>query len=251
MKHWTLLFAAVTLLPAAALADVPPPQAPPPALPTPWSGDAALGYIRTTGNVDSTSLSVKGNLDWISAPWSNHAHTMGNYSSSLGASTAESYEFDDKLSRDLDPSQYLFASFNYTDDRFAGVVSRFSEAVGYGRHFIKTPTQTLDIDAGLGLSQERESGYQGYDGEFIGVFNLAYLYKFSPTAQFKQTLHIESAVQNTYINPVSELKFTIVGNFFATLDYDWRHNTSVPDGTVHTDTITSINFGYSFGKKPG
>jgi putative salt-induced outer membrane protein YdiY len=50
---------------------------------------------------------------------------------------------------------------------------------------------------------------------------------------------------------VAELKFAVIGNVFATIDYDWRHNTSVPAGTVHTDTITSINFGYTFGKKPG
>jgi len=258
MKHWKLIAAALTLSPGLCLADPPAPapvpaSAPPPAPappPSPWSGDASAGYIRTTGNTDSTSLNFKGDLDWKSAPWENQFNALGAFGSSKGESTAESYQVNDKLSYDLSPQAYIVGNVQYADDRFAGVVSRYSESVGYGRHVIKTDMQVLDIDAGAGASQSRDAGDSGYDDQLIGVFNVAYLLKFAPTAQYKQTLHIEAGKQNTFINPVAELKLTIVGNFFATLGYDWRHNTSVPAGTVHTDTITTVNFGYSFGKKP-
>ena len=238
MKHWKLIVLVASLAPGLCLAD------------SPWSGDASAGYLRTTGNTNSTSLNFKGDLDWKSSPWENQFSALGTYGSSKGQSTAESYQFGDKLNYDLSPDAYVFANLEYADDRFAGVVSRYSESVGYGRHLIKTPMQTLDIDAGAGASQSRNAGETSYDDQFIGVFNLAYLVKFTPNAQYKQTLHIEAGKQNTFINPVAELKLAIVGNFFATLGYDWRHNTSVPDGSVHTDTITTVNFGYSFGKKP-
>jgi len=246
MKQWKLIAAAATLTPAICLADPPPPPAPPP----PWSGDASAGYIRTTGNTNSTSLNFKGDLDWNYGRWQNHFDALGTYGSSKGESTAESYQASDKLNYDLGPESYVFGNLEYADDRFAGVVSRYSESVGYGRHVIKSPMQTLDIDAGAGASQSRNAGDTDYDDQFIGVFNVNYLLKFAPNAQYKQTLHIEAGKQNTFINPVAELKLAIVGNFFATLGYDWRHNTSVPDGSVHTDTITTINFGYTFGKKP-
>jgi putative salt-induced outer membrane protein len=247
-KQWTLL-AVASLTPAAALADAPPPNVVPP-LPVTWSGDASIGYIRTTGNTDSSAINGKANLDWKSEPWENHFHAQGAYSSSLGLSTAESYQAADKLNYDLDPAEYLFGSLEFDDDRFAGVVSHYSESAGYGRHLVKTPLQTLDVDVGVGLSQSREEGDTGYDGQLIGVFNLNYLFKFAPNAKFKQTLHVEGGIDNVYINPVSELKLTVIGNVFATLGYDWRHNTSVPEGSVHTDTITTVNFGYTFGKKP-
>ncbi len=238
MKQWKLIALAATLSPLACLAD------------SPWSGDASAGYLRSTGNTNSTSLNFKGGLDWKSAPWENQFTTLGAYGSSKGSSTAESYQFDDKLNYDLSPKDYVFTNFDYSNDRFAGVVSRFSESVGYGRHFIKTDMQTLDVDAGIGASQSRDAEARDYDNQLIGVFNVAYLLKFTPTAQYKQTLHIEGGANNTFINPVAELKLSIIGNVFATLAYDWRHNTSVPSGSVHTDTITTVNFGYTFGKKP-
>jgi putative salt-induced outer membrane protein len=240
MKQWKLI-ATAALTPAICLAD-PPPAEPPP----PWSGDASAGYLRTTGNTNSTSLNFKGDLDWNYGRWQNHFDALGTYGSSKGASTAESYQFGDKLNYDLSPEAYVFGNLEYADDRFAGVVSRYSESVGYGRHLIKSPMQTLDIDAGAGASQSRNAGETDYDDQLIGVFNVAYLLN----AQYKQTLHIEAGKENTFINPVAELKLAIIGNFFATLGYDWRHNTSVPAGSVHTDTITTVNFGYTFGKKP-
>ncbi|MDR3416667.1 MAG: DUF481 domain-containing protein [Nevskia sp.] len=238
MKRWQYITLAATLLPGLSLAD------------SPWSGDASAGYIRSTGNTDSTSLNVKAALDWKSGPWDNQTNGLSTYASSKGQTTAESYQFGDKLTRNVFTDDYVFGSVGFADDRFAGVVSRWSEAVGYGRHFIKTPTQTLDIDVGIGDSQQRNAGDTDYSSQLIGVFNAAYLWKFSPTAQFKQTLHVESGRDNTFINPVSELKLTVIGNVFAGLAYDWRHNTSVPAGNVHTDTVTTVNFGYTFGKKP-
>ncbi len=238
MKQWKLIAVAAALSPLACLAD------------SPWSGEASAGYIRTTGTTNSTALNFKGDLDWKSSPWENQFHALGAYGSSKGSSSAENYQFGDKLNYDLNPDSYVFTSFDYANDRFAGVVSRYSEAVGYGRHFVKTDKQTLDVDVGVGASQTRDAQATDYDNQFIGVFNLAYLLKFAPTAQYKQTLHVESGVNNTFINPVAELKLTVIGSVFAALAYDWRHNTSVPAGSVHTDTITTINFGYTFGKKP-
>src|SRR5581483_5439757 len=244
MNAWKHAALAAILSPAAVLAD--DPTSPP----TPWSGDLSAGYIRTTGNTNSTAFNAKGDLDWKSAPWENQLKAQAAYGSSKGESTSESYLFGDKLSLDLSPEDYVFASIDYLNDRFAGVVSRWSEDVGYGRHLIKTERQTLDADIGGGASQSRDAGATDYSSQVIGVFNLAYLFKISPSAQFKQTLHIEGGPDNTFINPVAELKFNVIGSVFATLAYDWRHNTSVPAGNVHTDTITTINFGYAFGKKP-
>jgi putative salt-induced outer membrane protein len=252
-----LVLAAALLAPAACLADSPDTKTPSPAeatvaapLPPAWSGDAALGYIRTTGDTDSTALNFKASLDYKSAPWENQFQTLGAYGDSKSESTAESYQFGDKLNYDLNPDSYVFGSLSYANDRFAGVVSRWSEAVGYGRHLIKTPEQTLDADIGAGASESRNNMATRYDRQLIGVFNAQYLYKITAATQFKQTLHVEGGSGDIFINPVSELKLTVVGNLFATLGYDWRHNTSVPAGSVHTDTITTVNFGYTFGKKP-
>lgn len=258
MNAWKLAALAAILAPSAVLAD--DPASPP----TPWFGDASLGYVRTTGNTNSTAFNAKTDVEWKADPWDNQFTAIAAYGSNKpsappptvpptpapAATTTETYSFADKLSHDLSPADYVFGSVNYLNDRQAGVVSTWTEAVGYGRHFIKTDTQTLDADVGAGASQLRNAGETDYGDQLIGVFNLRYLWKIAPTTQFKQTLHVTYGPQNTFINPVAELKFNIVGNFIASLSYDWRRNTSVPAGSVQNDSIAAINFGYTFGKKP-
>jgi putative salt-induced outer membrane protein len=243
MTTWKHLAAAAILVPGAALAD------PAPAY-TPWSGDASLGYLRSTGSVDSTALNAKGDLIWKVAPWENDFNAYGAYTSSAGVSSAENWGLSDKLSHDLTPRDYVWINGAYRNDRFNGVVSAYTEAVGYGRHIVKTDRQTLDGDIGLGASQQRQSGFDNYGDQLIVLGNLAYTLKITDTSTFSQTLHVEAGRENTFINPITTLKFVIVGNLFCTLAYNWQHNTEAPAGTDRTDTTTTINIGYTFGKKP-
>ena len=236
---------------SAPVAPVTPPQPP-----SPWKGDVALGYLKTTGNTTSTSLNFKGNLNWKVSPWENNLHAQAIEARSGGNSTAESYQAGDQLTFDFTDTDYIFGNINYISDRFAGVVERYSESVGYGRHVLNTPTQKLDLAVGIGSNQQRVAPDPNIPGdnpglttEFIGVFDGNYKWKISDNARFRQTLHIEAGQTNTFINPVTDLKLTIVGNLYASLDYEVRYNTTVPASTVHTDTIASVNVGYSFGEK--
>lgn len=215
---------------------------------SPWSGDAALGFIKTSGTHNSTTLNFKGNLEWKSGPWDNLANAQATYASSAHQSTADSYLFGDKLNRDFDGGNYAFGSLDYVNDHFAGIVESFSEAAGLGRHFVRTSRQQLDADLGLGLSQQRPAGGNAFKDQLIGVFDLAYLWNIAPQSHFKQTLHVEVGQDNTFVDPLTELKFDIYGNLYATLDYEVRYNTTVPQDSVHTNTIASVNFGYNFGK---
>jgi len=221
----------------------------PPPAPSPWKGSVALGYLSTTGNTNSTSANFKAGLDWHVAPWQNLFGAQAIFAKSNGVSSAESYQAGDQLNYDFTERDYVFGSFNYLNDHFASVVERYSETVGRGRHVLKTPTQKLDLQVGIGANQQREAGQQDLNYQAVGVFDGTYVWTISHNSEFKQTLHVEAGRLNTYINPVSQLKLTIVGNLYASLDYEVRYNTSAPPSTVHTDTITSVNIGYSFGHK--
>lgn len=221
----------------------------PPPAPSPWKGSVALGYLRTTGNTNSTSANFKTALDWHVAPWENLFGAQAIFAKSNGVSSAESYQAGDQLNYDFTATYYVFGNLNYLSDRFASVVERYTETVGVGRHVFNTPTQKLDLQVGVGANQQREAGQQNLKTQAVVVFDGTYVYNISSSSQFKQTLHVETGRLNTYVNPVSQLKLTIVGNLYASLDYEVRYNTSAPPSTIHTDTITSVNIGYSFGHK--
>lgn len=238
---------------ATARADEPALPPDPPAraaapLPGPWSGDVAIGYVRTSGNTKTSSLNAKLGLNYKGVAWGNEL--MGSaYSGSRDQQTTdERYSLADKVNYNLSPKGYLFGNGSYDNDRFAGVAVRYVVTAGYGRHVIATPTQTLDLEAGLGGNRTHEQDAEHFTSRAIATFGGRYVWKITPTSQFSQTLRTEYASNNLYVNPIAELKLSVIGNLFAALDYELRYNTGVPVGIRHVDPITPINLGYGFGK---
>jgi putative salt-induced outer membrane protein len=243
-KSMRRLLAFVLLSPFAAMADDAA-NAPP----TLWAGNLAGGYIRTAGTNNTTAANLKGELDYTNLPWANELTAAMATGRTGSTSSAEQYDFGNKVKFSFNDVDYAFGDVAYDNNRFSGVVENYSETVGYGRRLLMLEKQTLDAELGVGASQQREAGQDNFKLQFIGTVGGKYTYTFSPTSQFVQTLRTEIGTRNTLVNPVTSLKLTIVGSLFATLSYDLRYNTTVPDGTPHTDQIESIGFGYSFGKK--
>lgn len=223
----------------------PPPSAPAP--PPKWSGDLSIGYVRSNGNATASTLNGKFDLEYKSDPWDNVLSGTAFRATSLGLTTDEKYSLADKLLYNFDPKNYLFGQGNADRDRFGAIAQRYSASAGYGRHLINSATQTLDVDLGGGVAHSREQHANHFQTDPIGTFDLAWLWHFAPGSQFKQTLRTEFAANNTYVNPISELKLTLIKNFFVALGYELRYNTVTPAGTQHTDQITTINIGYAFG----
>lgn len=221
-----------------------------PPTPSPWSGSVAAGYVRTSGNSDSTSLSAKFALNYTGAEWGNQFTAALLNGSKNDVTTDERYSLADKVTYNLSARSYLFGNGSYDNDRFAGIAERYVLTAGYGRHVIATPTQTLDLEGGGGFNRTRDRGTEDFTSRPIATLGGRYVWRISDSAQFMQTLRTEFASNDIFINPVSELKLTVIGNLFAALNYEIRYNTEVPADTRHTDTITTVNLGYNFGPKP-
>jgi len=216
-----------------------------------WAGNGSAGYIRTSGNSNTSAASGKLELDYTSMPWLNAFNAAATEGRTAGVTTAETYAVGDKLKFAFNELDYVFGAVTWDSDRFNGIQENFAESVGYGRRLYMTDKQLLDAEVGIGASEQRELGDSAYQTQLIGTVGGTYIYKISNNSQFKQTLRTEVGTQNTFINPVTELKLAVVGNLYASLNYEVRYNTTVPENTHHTDIITSINFGYGFGgKKP-
>ncbi len=242
--------ALLTSSPLMALAQAAVPVAAPPPPPPKWNGDISLGYVDSSGNSRASSLNLKADLEYKSNPWDNMASASAYKADSDGVNTDEKYSLGDKLSYNLDPKQYVFGQANVDYDHYGPITQRYASSVGYGRHFISTPTQTFDLDLGVGGDRQREQGAASFQSEAIATLDGLYVWKFSPNSQFKQTLRTSFGAHNTFIDPISELKLTVIKNFFASIDYEFRYNSETAAGTLHTDRIATINVGYNFGKPP-
>ena len=98
--------------------------------------------------------------------------------------------------------------------------------------------------------QTEEQGTRVKDSDTIARGFGKYQWKLSETSAFAQALKVESGAVNTYLESVTELKLSIVGNLFATLAYTVKNNSVVPTGTEHTDTLSAVALTWQFGRKP-
>ena len=229
----------VSLLATAVQAADPPPNG--------WSGDASAGYIRTAGDTSTTTGNIKAELDYTNAPWRNELKGSAANGHTGDVTTAEQYDLSDKLKYNFDENDYLFGLASFQDDRFSGIAKNYTEAVGYGRRLLNTQQQMLEAEIGGGVSEQQSVGQTNYLTQPTLTLGGKYVHTFSPTSQFTQTVQADIGSKNTFVNPVSQLKVTIVGSLYTSISYDLRYNTTVPEGTHHTDSITSISLGYGFG----
>ena len=214
-----------------------------------WTGEASVGFLNTTGNTTTRSLNAKTTVGYGQGPW-NHVAKFGALAAQRDmVTTDERYNAGYRATFDFTEFDYAFGSLDYDNDRFAGVIERSTEAIGYGRRLLRGEKHMLDADLGIGATQQKLAVSEESQTAFVGLFNARYQWLITDTSSFIQTLKIEKSKDNTFINPVSTLKLVIAGQLFTTLSYEIRTNTEVPAGTNRTDTLTSVNLGYSFGKK--
>ncbi|WP_428381765.1 DUF481 domain-containing protein [Nevskia ramosa] len=227
----------------------PAPAAPPPPVPTPWLGELAVGLVNASGNTSTRSINLRSALEYRTEHWGNRLTALAFSGSRDGVSTDERYSVANKTDYQFGFRDYLFGNLAYDNDRFAGIAERYSATVGYGRHVLRSKSQKLDIEIGVGANRTRDQD-EIYETAAIGTLGGKYTWTISPNAEFTQTLRTEGGVTNVYVNPITALKLTIVGNLFATFNHEIRYNTEVPSETRHLDQITTINLGYSFGTPP-
>lgn len=232
---------------APACAETCPP--PPPPQPTPWLGEIGVGVVNTTGNTRTRSVNVRSMLEYRSGPWVNRLTALAFSGSREGLSTDERYSVANKTDHQFGPDNYAFGNLAYDNDRFAGIAERYAVTLGYGRHVLRRERHRLDIEIGAGANRTRDQDDR-YETAAIVTVGGRYVWTISPNAEFTQALRTESGVSKVYVNPVSSLKLTVVGNLFATFNHEIRYNSEVPADTRHLDQISTINLGYAFGTPP-
>lgn len=225
------------------------PAAPPPPAPTPWFGDLAVGLVNASGNTSTRSINLRSALEYRGERWGNRLSALAYSGSRDGISTDERYSVANKTDYQFGRASYVFGNLAYDNDRFAGIAERYAATVGYGWHALRGKRHKLDVEIGGGANRTRDQD-EIYETAAIGTLGGKYTWTISPNAEFTQTLRTEGGVTNVYINPISALKLTVIGNLFATFNHEVRYNTEVPADTRHVDQITTVNLGYTFGTPP-
>ncbi len=211
----------------------------------PWSGNAAIGYLATSGNTDNSNLNTNFEIGYKSGKWLHQFLASAIHASENDATTAEAYELGWKSERSLSEHNFLFGRVNWREDRFSGYDTQLSETVGYGRHMIDSNAHKLSLEVGLG-GRQSELIDGSKEDEMIVRGGLSYKWIFSETSEFDQDIVVESGSNNTYIESASAVKAKLIGNLALVASYTVKNNSSVPVGSEKTDTYSALSLQYEF-----
>ena len=212
---------------------------------SPWSGNIKFGYIATSGNTENESLNSSFEVNYKPGDWEHQLRGAAIYSTESNVTTAEAYDANWKSARNFSEHNYLFGRLDWRKDRFASITEQFSQSVGYGRRMIDKEKHQLNGELGVGARQsDLADGTDESDTILTG--RLTYAWQISDTANFGQSLLVESGNSNTFTESVTELRAQLVGRLAMVASYTIRHNSDVLPGTENRDTRTAISLEYAF-----
>jgi putative salt-induced outer membrane protein len=154
---------------------------------------------------------------------------------------AESSRFNVQSDYTFSNNNYAFAAFDTQYDRFGPYLRRTSSTSGV----IDTPSQGLDVQAGVGSSWTRRPG-EAVVQEGVLAGTLRYEWKISPQAALSERLNVEARSANTFSESITALTANIKGALAMSLSYSIRHNTVVPPDRRKNDTATTVSLIYGF-----
>ncbi len=221
----------------------------------PWKAEAEAGYIMTTGNTETGSVTAR--ID-ITREWTGirqHFHADGVYASEKDdtgedVTTAQKFFLSSRTNYKFDARNSAFALLTYDDDRFSGYKYQASATLGYERVLIKTPDLYASAEIGPGYRysrlEEKNDDNENYTDEAIVRMGAKLVWSLSKHAQFTQDLSIEAGEDATITRSVSAIKTNINSYLAMKLSYSLKYTSSVPEDTEKTDTQTAMTLVVSY-----
>lgn len=237
----------------------------------PFSIDAELGVLITSGNTDSTAAQFKLDAKQNLEHWKNNYIFEGLYKEDevevteggqvvrqsqktadrLFASAQSDYKLDSK-------HKGVFVYASYEDDKFSGFDYQATLAVGYSDRLFETEKSWLDYSVGPGFVLARTEETLDALGaivpsekteEFALRASGAYRYNFSEHAKFTQKVSADISADsdsNTKIKSETALSSNLNSTMALKLSYTVNHNTKPPQDKEKSDTTTAVTIVFSY-----
>ena len=221
----------------------------------PFTMEGELGFISTTGNTETTSITAGINAHQEFEMWSNDYIIEGLYKrETVEGADGEDVEFTSAQkffasaqgNYKLDNPDYrLFLFSSYEDDRLSNFDYQATVAAGWNQKVLQNKRHTLEYSIGPGYTfVETQEGVE--QNSAIVRASGAYAWKISDTAKFTQTVSTEVGSENTKSRAESALTATISGNLSMRISFKMDHNSNVASNIDKLDTETSVSLVYNF-----
>jgi putative salt-induced outer membrane protein len=215
----------------------------------PWSGEISLGYLSSRGNTDSSSGTASLRVGYDINAWHHALRGKAFGSSENDQTTAENYQAGWKSSYDFTKHNYGFGALDWNKNRFSGYPQQSFATVGYGRRVLDSEKFVMNLEIGAGYAKQKKQvtvdTTENDDGA-VGTLGGDFLWNFSESAAFEQTLYAFVASANTYWQSVSKVRANLIGSVALGVSYTLQGNSDVAPGVDKVDSFTAITLDYAF-----
>jgi len=208
--------------------------------PTKLSAD--LGYVKTGGNSDVTTVSAADKFEHTTGSWLFTQDAGAVWGETDGVESAGRYGFGIRADRSLGPRLSAYALAAWRRNTFAGISRQFDEGVGLSWKAVITKPHSLDLEAGLGLNQRTTT--LAAEQNFVTARGAAtYGYDFAQKSRFEARgaylLNLEDT-EDSEGNARFSLTAPVAGSLALKVSYDLGYRNRPLPGLEKLDTTFNV-----------
>ncbi len=243
---------AIICLFATALASMPAfaEEAPEAEAPEPlWTGNAALSYVSTTGNTDTSSFGLDFSFVRRPTPWGFEAYGLFNRAEDTGELTAERYLAGVRGTRALNDRWNLFGGLSGEKDEFAGFDLRTMLEAGATYKAVDNGKFFLSFDGGLTYTDEDRIEPEPDTSFMGGLAAVHFAWTFSESAKLIQDLTYYPNFDDSAdwrLESITALEASLTDLFGLRLSYEYRFRNEPIGDNDDTDTTTKASLVVKF-----
>ena len=213
---------------------------------SPWTTTAGLGFVDTSGNTNTESLTFKFDTAYEIERWKHEAHLETLKASTDDVTTADRKLFSAQSNYKFRPLDYFWGNFSYEDDRFTGFEYQAIISIGYGRKVIDKEKHKLNVEIGPGYRNFKVEGAPESEDEALVRAVGKYKWLISKYSEFTQDLIGNFGEDQEEWRSITALRTSIYESLALRLAYNVRYLDKVPPGNVNYDRTTTITLDYTF-----
>jgi putative salt-induced outer membrane protein len=236
------------VLPMVAAAQAPAPAALPPVAaakdkPPPFrEGAIDFSFIATTGNTDSQTLGLSGDIIFRPDSWEIRNRAGFIRAETDDELTAEAFFYNFRAARKLAARLSAYGQYDYLRDRFAGVEHRNVLTGGLDYLLLEAAPHRLSVFGGLGYLSEQRIGD---DDISTAVFDTGWAYrlKFSESAEFTDDFRYDQSLSDGgdwRLGHTAAVSAKLTGLFSLKVSHSVRFANQPPTGFENTDTVMAV-----------
>ena len=218
--------------------------------PKSFTMDGEFGFILTSGNTETTSLSAGLKSTQELKDWSNEytaevLYKQDEIDDAIETTAQKVFVSGQGNYKLTNPRQRLFAFASYEDDRFSSFAFQSTLAMGWNEKVLNTEQQQFSYSIGPGYSFAEDQ--LGEDLSSVIVRGaIDYSYKLSENAMLTQVFSTEYGEDNVKSRSKTSVSAKLSNGLSMKVSLKLDHNTEVDEGRENLDTETSVTLVYSF-----